>query len=93
MSHHAIRLRVRGRVQGVGFRWYVRERARRLGVAGWVRNLEDGDVELAAAGTEQGVANLVSAVREGPPGSHVEEVMELPPPDTATLHLPFEIER
>ena len=93
MSQHAIRLRIRGRVQGVGFRWWVRERARRLGVAGWVRNLDDGDVELAAAGPEQAIGTLRSAVREGPPGSRVDEVIELAAPDAAALHLPFEIDR
>lgn len=93
MSQHAIRLRVRGRVQGVGFRWWVRDRARRIGVAGWVRNLDDGDVELAAAGPAEAIGKLLSAVREGPPGSRVDEVIELAAPEPATLHLPFEIER
>jgi acylphosphatase len=93
LSQHAIRLRVRGRVQGVGFRWWVRDRARRLGVAGWVRNLDDGDVELAAAGAVEAIGKLLSAVREGPPGARVDEVVELAAPDANGLHLPFEIER
>jgi len=65
------RLLVEGRVQGVGFRWFVMTRAQRLGVGGWVRNLPDGRVEVVAAGGVEAVAALEAQVREGPPGAHV----------------------
>ena len=58
----ALYVRITGVVQGVGFRWFVRERARRLGLSGWVRNLPDGSVEVAAAGGH----NLLMT---GPPGA------------------------
>ena len=85
--------RVEGRVQGVGFRWFVRERARRLDLAGWVKNRPDGTVELAAAGARNALAQLQEAVRQGPPGSHVTELVALTAPDTAALERPFTILR
>jgi acylphosphatase len=66
-----LRLSVRGRVQGVGFRAHVAEAAARHGVKGWVRNAADGSVEIAAQGTVDG---FVRDVREGPPWSRVETV-------------------
>jgi len=62
---------VRGRVQGVGFRWFVRERARELGLRGWVRNLEDGDVEVAALGSAEALERLRVRLEAGPPGARV----------------------
>ena len=65
---------VRGRVQGVGFRWFVREEARRRDVAGWVRNRADGCVEVAAEGAEDSIEALRRALRKGPPGASVASV-------------------
>ncbi len=67
-------LRVRGRVQGVGFRWYVRQAADRLRLAGWVRNCSDGSVEVAVEGPAEAQQQLVTAVRRGPPGANVAAV-------------------
>ena len=66
-----VRAVVEGRVQGVGFRWFVRQEARRLGVAGWVRNLADGSVELTVAGESTAVRRLIDHVRVGPDSAHV----------------------
>ena len=77
-----VHLEITGRVQGVGFRWFIREHARRSGLAGWVRNRPDGVVEIAAAGTEELLAALRHAARVGPPGAVVEQVIER---DAATL--------
>jgi acylphosphatase len=65
---------VRGRVQGVGFRWYVREAARNLGLAGWVRNRPDGTVEVAAQGDGEMLERLRGMLREGPNGATVTAV-------------------
>ena len=62
---------MRGRVQGVGFRASAAHQARRLGVAGWVRNLPDGSVELEVRGAPAAVEALVDWVAQGPRGARV----------------------
>ena len=69
---------VRGRVQGVGFRWFVEHEARQLGIAGWVRNNFDGTVEVLAIGSEQQLAILGGKLRQGPRAARVDEVVERP---------------
>ncbi|HKT53882.1 MAG TPA: acylphosphatase [Caulobacteraceae bacterium] len=66
MDRIAIRLVIKGRVQGVGYRWWARSEARRLGLAGWVRNRRDGSVELLAAGFATAVAELAALCWRGP---------------------------
>ncbi len=83
---------VRGRVQGVGFRWYVRESARSLDVAGWVINRPDGSVEVAAEGSDDSIHALREALTKGPPGSIVRAVDDLPT-ISDTLDRPFTISR
>jgi acylphosphatase len=83
---------VRGVVQGVGFRWFVRERARRLGLVGTVRNRSDGSVEVHAGGTPTAIASLRALLFEGPPGALIETVDELTPP-LDPLPAPFQILR
>ena len=73
----ALHCRVRGRVQGVGFRWFVQGVARELGLAGDVRNLADGSVEIRATGRPVDLDTLLEAVREGPRGSRVDGVERL----------------
>jgi len=65
---------VRGRVQGVGFRWFVRERARSLGLRGWVRNRQDGSVEVLALGDDLALDKLREYLRSGPDGARVSDV-------------------
>ncbi|MBN9417242.1 hypothetical protein ABS71_08320 [bacterium SCN 62-11] len=65
---------VSGHVQGVSFRWHVRKWAHQLGIAGWVRNLEDGRVELQAQGER--LEEFLQHVRRGPEGSRVTSVRE-----------------
>ena len=87
-----VRLRVTGKVQGVGFRWFVRERARRLGLTGYVRNEADGAVVLEVDGPEDLVEALRTAVQRGPEAARVEAV-EVLDPGTGLLPRPFNVER
>lgn len=82
-----------GKVQGVGFRYFARERARELGIAGWVKNKSDGNVEIAAAGEAVALGKFHNAVGEGPSGAQISEVRELPPVDETDLEKPFAIVR
>jgi acylphosphatase len=63
-----------GRVQGVGFRFFTEASAGREGLDGWVRNLPDGRVEIAAEGDAESVERFERAIRHGPPGARVERV-------------------
>jgi acylphosphatase len=78
----ARRFIVRGRVQGVGFRWFVEREAHILGIAGWVRNNPDSSVEVLAQGTKEQLAGLQSRLREGPRAARVDDVEEF---DTAPM--------
>ncbi len=69
-----VRVIVRGRVQGVAFRAYTADEARRAGVAGWVRNRPDGSVEAAFEGTRSAVEALLAFVRRGPRAARVDDV-------------------
>ncbi len=69
---------IQGRVQGVGFRWFVHREASELELRGWVRNTEDGDVEIVASGTPEDLSELRASVRRGPRGSRVDRVIEHP---------------
>jgi acylphosphatase len=69
-----VRVRIRGRVQGVFFRAEARARAESLGVAGWIRNAGDGSVEAVFEGNDGQVESMVEWCRRGPAGARVEEV-------------------
>lgn len=88
----AVLVRVRGRVQGVGFRWYVMRTAKRLALAGWVRNADDGSVEVGAQGASAPIEELLAALRRGPPSSVVQSVeVDERPPATFSAYADFEI--
>ncbi|MBV9769471.1 MAG: acylphosphatase [Bryobacterales bacterium] len=68
--------RVRGRVQGVGFRYFVEHSATVLGIAGWVRNVDDGSVEVYAVGTAAQLSDLAGLLRQGPRSAEVRGLEE-----------------
>ena len=67
---------VRGRVQGVGFRWFVHREASELDLRGWVRNTEEGEVEVVVSGNQEDLDELRASLYRGPRGSRVDGVLE-----------------
>jgi acylphosphatase len=89
MSEPIIRhVAIRGRVQGVGFRFWVEENAGLHDLEGWVRNRRDGSVEAVFAGPASAVARMIEVCRRGPPGSRVEaaDVSEVGPEILSERH-------
>jgi acylphosphatase len=82
---------VHGRVQGVGFRAFVYERATHLGLTGWTRNLPDGSVEVVARGPRADIDILRAALRQGPRVAYVTSVTETWLASDAMLPSSFEI--
>ena len=80
----AVRVRIEGRVQGVGFRYWVVREAETLGLDGWVRNRRDGSVEALFAGDDDAVRRMVSRCHQGPPVAYVTALHETPADDPAT---------
>ena len=70
----AVRVEISGRVQGVGYRLWCAEEARVRHLSGWVRNRRDGTVEAALGGDADLVDIMLDRIRQGPPGSRVENV-------------------
>jgi acylphosphatase len=84
---------VKGRVQGVGFRWFVQREAAEIGLRGWVRNTDQGHVEVVAMGDSTELAELKDALRRGSRGSRVDAVIEDEMAESEGAKLgPFEIE-
>ena len=88
-----LHVRIIGRVQGVGLRWFVREEARRLGLSGWVTNRAGGDVELEAGGEAFSLERLRRAIEVGPAGAQVERVEFIEEESAGQLPYPFSIHR
>ena len=78
---------IEGRVQGVGFRWFVHQEASALGLRGWVRNTPGNTVEVTAAGSTDALKKLREALERGPRGSRVDRIVEdaLAPAEAANL--------
>lgn len=88
----AVRFVVSGRVQGVGFRWFVMREATRLDLAGFVRNLPDGSVEVVAQGGAAALTSLESVLAQGPPAARVSHVDKSHISQHMGLSKPFDIE-
>jgi acylphosphatase len=80
-----VRLRITGRVQGVGYRLWATRTAASLGLRGWVRNRPDGSVEALVTGALNDVAAMVEASRKGPIGAHVTEVIAVQDEDDGSV--------
>lgn len=86
-----LRCVVRGRVQGVGFRWFVLQEAERLGLGGVVRNMRDGSVEVLAEGSAEALLELEHMLQRGPRSARVETVERMDVPHDMDLPKPFEV--
>ena len=69
-----MRVVIRGRVQGIGYRAWAEYEAHARGIAGWVRNRRDGSVEALFAGAQNDVGAMIEACREGPPGARIDAI-------------------
>ena len=87
----AFRYLIQGRVQGVGFRWFVMREAERLGLEGYVRNLPDGSVEVVARGDDGAMGQLERALRRGPSSARVEHVEKQEVSHEMHLSKPFDV--
>ena len=76
MSETIRHVTIRGRVQGVGYRYWFEQQARARGLEGWVRNRRDGSVEAVLAGPAEAVADLVAQCRRGPSSARVDAVQD-----------------
>jgi len=91
MAPAAAKWLITGRVQGVGFRWFVARQAHAAGLTGWVRNLPDGRVEIVACGESDALATLGARLHSGPPAATVERVEKLDIPHEGVAGNTFEI--
>lgn len=80
-----IRVKVKGRVQGVGFRYYTCRQGRRRGLCGWVRNEADGSVLVHIQGPSREVRDFCLWLKKGPPSARVDSTVEMPAPSDNTL--------
>lgn len=87
----ARRLLIEGRVQGVGYRYALAERATALGLSGWVRNRTNGAVEASVHGTEEAIAAIIAWAHQGPPAARVSQVAVRDEAEAAPGAAQFEI--
>ncbi len=85
-------LEIRGRVQGVSYRWFARDAAQRVGLRGFVRNVPDGTVELVAQGPRPALDALLAECRRGPSGARVDDIA-VTWLETTSTYSNFEIRR
>jgi acylphosphatase len=83
MGGAILQVRIRGRVQGVGYRAWIEDQAIACGLDGWVRNRRDGSVEALFAGPANLIAHMVALCRHGPPSARVDAVTDEPANDDA----------
>lgn len=88
-----LHVEVEGRVQGVGYRWFTRQCAKRKGLTGWVMNKPGGTVEVAAAGAMADLLRFRTELHAGPHGAHVTAVRDLDPVSAEELGESFVVRR
>jgi len=86
-------IRIKGRVQGVGFRYFTRKTAEKYSVNGWVKNMDDGTVEVVLAGDEKRVLEIMDSLRRGPSSARVTGMEEIPTDQSADDFHSFTVRR
>jgi len=86
-------LKINGRVQGVGFRYFTRKTAKKYAVSGWVKNMDDGTVEVILAGNERAVLEMMDKLRDGPSPARVTGMEEIPTDKSADDFQSFIVRR
>ncbi|MEX2463705.1 MAG: acylphosphatase [Balneolaceae bacterium] len=86
-------LKIRGRVQGVGYRYFTLQNARELGVNGWVKNRLDGSVEVLLSGSQNSVNELIRRLHQGPFSARVDDIMEMDTEPNPDMLSDFQIKR
>jgi acylphosphatase len=86
-------LKIRGRVQGVGFRYFTTKKAGEYGVKGWVKNMPDGTVEVFMSGEKQSVERMKRLLHSGPVSAHVTSIDELPVEGQSEAFYDFSVRR
>jgi len=86
-------LKIEGRVQGVGFRYFTRKTANKYAVSGWVKNMDDGTVEAVLAGNERAVLEMMDKLRDGPSPARVTGMEEIPTDESADDFQSFIVRR
>ena len=86
-----VHLIIKGEVQGVGYRWFVRRAAGQHQITGWVRNLDDGDVEIEACGSREEIVVFIDIIRNGHPYAVVNDIKITGPEETQCPAYGFEI--
>lgn len=88
-----IHMLVKGRVQGVGFRYTIQQQALEIGINGWVKNLENGDVEVVAEGQKDDIEQFISIIKQGPSRfskvNHVNVTESTHPDNFATFEIRY----
>ncbi|MBN1824507.1 MAG: acylphosphatase [Endomicrobiales bacterium] len=82
---------IHGRVQGIGYRWFVQRTARMLSLTGWVKNLDDGSVEIEAEGTKETLDGFLNALNKDHPGAYIKDVKTEWMNTTKRTYFDFEI--
>ncbi len=93
MARVAKNLKVTGRVQGVGFRYFTRKQAISLDITGWVRNMPDGSVEVYICGEEDNIETMEQRLWNGPRGAYVIEIIELETSNDGVQYTDFSVIR
>lgn len=86
-------LKIKGRVQGVGFRYFTVKQAEDLGLTGWVKNIADGSVDVVIEGSKKQIEQMISRLHKGPVSARVSDVIEIKQKEAQENYTTFSVRR